>query len=97
MKRILILLFAITILVSLTGCAKEATSGHVDHAYISRVAYIKNDGASQVFYLFNYRGLLLQVPLDTNRFNVYVKGNVIMVTNIRINMDGTLSCDWANQ
>ena len=94
MKKLWILIFATIILISLVGCAKPITSGKINHEYISGVSYTSKDGTNQAFYLFDYRGLLLQVPTNTTSFSVYLKGDKIRVYNIVINSDNTISGDW---
>jgi hypothetical protein len=97
MKKLVFILITLLLLIGLTACAKTPTSGEINHAYISGVQYVSKDGSKQSFYLFQFQGILLQVPIDTTSFSVYVKGYNIEVTNIVINDDATLSCDWVEQ
>ena len=95
MKKMVGLFLVLIVVLALSACISQATSGHINHQATDEIIYYPISGAYQEVYLFSYYGIMSYVPVGTSSFVIKdAKVGNVEVYNIVYNSDDTLSCDW---
>ena len=95
MKKMVGLFLVLIVVLALSACISQATSGHINHQATDEIIYYPLSGDYQEVYLFSYYGIMSYVPAGTSSFVIKdAKVGNVEVYNIVYNSDDTLSCDW---